>query len=38
VVHQALCVIDREAGGADVVGAEGIVLHSLFRMSDLESP
>ena len=38
VVDHALCVIDREAGGADVVGAEGIALHSLFRMSDLESP
>jgi orotate phosphoribosyltransferase len=38
VVHHALCVIDREAGGADVVGAEGIALHSLFRMSGLESP
>jgi orotate phosphoribosyltransferase len=38
VVDHALCVIDREAGGAEVVGAEGIVLHSLFRMSDLETP
>jgi orotate phosphoribosyltransferase len=37
VVAHALCVIDREAGGVDRVGAEGIALHSLFRMSDLES-
>jgi len=36
-VEHALCVIDREAGGVDVVGAEGIALHSVFRMSDLES-
>jgi orotate phosphoribosyltransferase len=36
-VEHALCVIDREAGGVDVVGAERIALHSLFRMSDLES-
>jgi orotate phosphoribosyltransferase len=38
VVAHALCVIDREAGGTDRVGDEGIELHSLFRMSDLESP
>ena len=38
VVGHALCVIDREAGGAERAGAEGIELHSLFTMSDLESP
>jgi orotate phosphoribosyltransferase len=38
VVDHALCVIDREAGGADRVRAEGIALRSLFTMSDLESP
>jgi len=38
VVEHALCVIDREAGGVDRVGAEGIALRSLFKMSDLESP
>jgi orotate phosphoribosyltransferase len=37
-VAYALCVIDREAGGADRVRAEGIELRSLFTMSDLESP
>jgi orotate phosphoribosyltransferase len=37
-VAHALCVIDREAGGADRVRAEGIELRSLFTMSDLEPP
>jgi orotate phosphoribosyltransferase len=37
VVAHAVCVIDREGGGADVVGAEGITLRALFTMSDLES-
>ena len=36
VVEHALCVIDREGGGRDVVGAEGIQLRSLFTMKDLE--
>jgi orotate phosphoribosyltransferase len=36
-VEHALCVIDREGGGADVVGAEGIALRALFSMGDLES-
>jgi orotate phosphoribosyltransferase len=36
-VMHALCVIDREAGGAEVVSGEGIKLHSLFTMSELES-
>ncbi len=37
VVAHAVCVIDREGGGADVVGAEGITLRALFTMSELES-
>jgi orotate phosphoribosyltransferase len=37
VVEQALCVIDRDAGGAGVVGAEGITLRALFTMSELEA-
>jgi orotate phosphoribosyltransferase len=36
VVEDALCVIDREGGGGDVMGAEGIGLRSLFTMRDLE--
>jgi len=36
-VTHALCVIDREAGGAEVVSGEGIELRSLFTMSELES-
>ncbi len=37
IVEQALCVIDRQGGGADVVGAEGISLRALFTMSELEA-
>jgi orotate phosphoribosyltransferase len=37
VVQDALCVIDREGGGADVIGAEGMRLHALFTMSQLEA-
>ena len=36
VVEHAVCVIDREGGGADVVGAEGIALRALFTMRELE--
>jgi orotate phosphoribosyltransferase len=36
IVEHALCVIDREGGGAGVVGAEGIELRALFTMRDLE--
>ena len=32
-----LCVIDREGGGADVVGRRGDQLHALFTMRDLEA-
>jgi orotate phosphoribosyltransferase len=35
-VSAALCVIDRESGGTALLGAEGINLHALFRMSELE--
>lgn len=36
VVQHALCVIDREGGGADVIGSEGIALAALFTMRELE--
>ena len=36
IVKDALCVIDREGGGGDVVAAEGIRLHALFTMRQLE--
>jgi orotate phosphoribosyltransferase len=36
VVDDALCVIDREGGGADVAAAEGIALRALFTMRELE--
>jgi orotate phosphoribosyltransferase len=36
IVEHALCVIDREGGGAEVVGSEGIELRALFTMRDLE--
>ncbi len=36
VVEHALCVIDREGGGADVVASEGIALRALFTMGELE--
>jgi orotate phosphoribosyltransferase len=36
LVEHALCVIDRGGGGVDVAAAEGIVLRSLFTMSELE--
>jgi orotate phosphoribosyltransferase len=37
VVEHAVCVIDREGGGSGVVAAEGITLHALFTMRDLEA-
>ena len=37
VVEHVVCVIDREGGGSDVVAAEGITLHALFTMRDLEA-
>jgi orotate phosphoribosyltransferase len=35
-VADAVCVIDREGGGAHVVASEGIHLHALFTMRQLE--
>ena len=35
VVDTAVCVIDREAGGADALAADGIELRALYRMSEL---
>jgi len=37
VVEHAVCVIDREGGGADVTASEGIELHALFTMRQLEA-
>jgi orotate phosphoribosyltransferase len=37
LVTDALCVIDREGGGAGVVAAEGITLRSLFTSSQLDA-
>ena len=37
VVEHAVCVIDREGGGSDVVAAEGMTLHALFTMRELEN-
>lgn len=36
VVDSAVCVIDREAGGADALAAEGVALAALFTMDDLK--
>ncbi len=35
-VRDAVCVIDREAGGPALLGEAGIALHSLFRMTELK--
>ncbi len=37
VVEAAVCVIDREAGGAAALAAEGVALTPLFRMSELKA-
>ena len=37
VVTGALCVIDREAGGAEALAAEGITLSALYRMDELSA-
>lgn len=37
-VSDALCVIDRESGGAAALAAMGVTLRSLFTKSDLVSP
>jgi orotate phosphoribosyltransferase len=38
LVDHAVCVIDREGGGSEVVAAEGMTLHPLFTMRELEAP
>ncbi len=35
VITGVLCVIDREAGGSEALSVADLVLHQLFRMSDL---
>jgi len=36
-VDYALCVIDRQAGGADALAASGVALRSLFTMAQLKA-
>lgn len=36
IISDVVCVIDREAGGAENLQREGLVLHPLFRMSELK--
>ncbi|MEQ1911820.1 MAG: orotate phosphoribosyltransferase [Vicinamibacterales bacterium] len=36
IVSDAVCVIDREAGGAESLAAHGVTLHGLFKMSELK--
>ena len=36
-VECALCVIDREAGGAEALGREGLELRPLFRIGELDA-
>lgn len=36
-VDHALCVIDRQEGGAEALAADGITLHALLRRADLEA-
>jgi orotate phosphoribosyltransferase len=35
IVEHAYCVVDREEGGSDAIGAAGVRLHSLVRKSEL---
>lgn len=37
VVDEALCVIDREAGGPEALAAEGVRLSALFTMTELKA-
>lgn len=37
IIDTVVCVIDREAGGAEHLAKEGLTLRPLFTMSDLES-
>ena len=34
-IEHAVCVVDREAGGADNLAEAGVALHSIFTLSDL---
>ncbi len=36
VIDSAVCVIDREAGGAEALAAAGVALAALYTMTDLE--
>ena len=36
LIDTALCVIDREAGGAEALAATGVELRALFTMSELK--
>jgi orotate phosphoribosyltransferase len=38
IVETALCVIDREAGGAEALASIGVELRALYRMSELTPP
>ncbi|MEZ4460054.1 MAG: orotate phosphoribosyltransferase [bacterium] len=35
VVSHAVCVVDREAGGAEALAAQGVTLHALHTLSEL---
>lgn len=37
VVEDVLCVIDRQAGGAEALAADGLRLHASFSMEELEA-
>lgn len=37
-VVEALCIVDREEGGAEALTAAGIPLHALFRRSEFQAP
>lgn len=37
VVTDALCVIDRQAGGVEAMAGEGVALHALYTMEALEA-
>jgi orotate phosphoribosyltransferase len=37
IVEHAVCVIDREAGGAAALEAVGVALHPLYTMSELKA-